>query len=170
MLYTVTKGSTALFDAIGLRLKLIRGAHNRRHVLLILSYGGDNHSLHSENATKKFVREADCQIYALGIFANLSDPTLRREEREGPKVLTDIAKMSGGRMFPVTKTDVRESLQEGAAKQRGSCNEVCATGRDSRPGGHLPATTRWSSEGTGIGMAAILKLLIARRYYAPTFW
>lgn len=104
MLYTVPKGSTALFDAIHLGLELMKGAHNSRRVLLILSDGGDNHSRHSENATnKKFVREADCQIYALGIFANLSDPTLPREEREGPKVLADIAEMSGGRMFPVTK-------------------------------------------------------------------
>jgi Ca-activated chloride channel family protein len=110
MLYTVAKGSAALFDAIGLGLKLIRGAHNSRHVLLILSDGGDNHSRLSENATKKFVREADCQIYALGIFANLSDPTLRREEREGPRVLTDIAEMSGGRMFPVTKIDDLPSI------------------------------------------------------------
>jgi Ca-activated chloride channel family protein len=35
---------------------------------------------------------------------------LPREEREGPKVLADIAKMSGGRMFPVTKVDDLPSI------------------------------------------------------------
>ena len=44
MMFTSAKGSTALLDAIYLGLSQMRGAHNGKRALLIISDGGDNHS------------------------------------------------------------------------------------------------------------------------------
>src|SRR2546427_3936681 len=68
MMLTVPKGRTALLDAIYLGLSQMRGAHNAKRALLILSDGGDNHSRYNESDIKRLVKEADTQLYAVGIF------------------------------------------------------------------------------------------------------
>jgi Ca-activated chloride channel family protein len=60
------------------------------------------------------VREADVQIYAIGIF----DPASSREVPEliwGPTLLNDLAEITGGRMFPVELHNINE-LPDIAAK------------------------------------------------------
>ncbi len=99
LMYTGAKGLTALFDGVYLGLSQMRGAHNTKKALLILSDGGDNHSRYSETEVRKFVREADVQIYAIGLFDPDGGPT--PEEREGPSLLSDMTMMTGGRTFVV---------------------------------------------------------------------
>src|SRR6202050_726927 len=99
LMYTGAHGLTALFDGVYLGLSQMRGAHNTKKALLILSDGGDNHSRYSETEVRKFVREADVQIYAIGLFDPDGAPT--PEEREGPGLLGDLTMMTGGRMFAV---------------------------------------------------------------------
>ena len=98
-MYTGAHGLTALFDGVYLGLSQMRGAHNTKKALLILSDGGDNHSRYSETEVRKFVREADVQIYAIGLFDPDGGPT--PEEREGPSLLSDLTMMTGGRTFVV---------------------------------------------------------------------
>jgi Ca-activated chloride channel family protein len=99
LMYTGAHGMTALFDGVYLGLSQMRGAHNTKKALLILSDGGDNHSRYSETEVRKFVREADVQIYAIGLFDPDGGPT--PEEREGPGLLGDMTMMTGGRTFVV---------------------------------------------------------------------
>src|ERR1700678_626155 len=99
LMYTGAHGLTALFDGVYLGLSQMRGAHNTKKALLILSDGGDNHSRYSETEIRKFVREADVQIYAIGLFDPDGAPT--PEEREGPGLLGDLTMMTGGRTFVV---------------------------------------------------------------------
>jgi Ca-activated chloride channel family protein len=99
LMYTGAHGLTALFDGVYLGLSQMRGAHNTKKALLILSDGGDNHSRYSETEVRKFVREADVQIYAIGLFDPDGGPT--PEEREGPSLLGDMTMMTGGRTFVV---------------------------------------------------------------------
>src|SRR5216684_5928173 len=68
MLPTSAKGSTALLDAIYLGLSQMRGARNAKRALLIISDGGDNHSRYGDKDIKRLVREADTQLYSIGIF------------------------------------------------------------------------------------------------------
>src|ERR1035438_5071285 len=68
MMLTAPKGRTALLDAIYLGLSQMRGAHNPKRALLILSDGGDNHSRYNENDIKRLVKEADTQLYAIGLY------------------------------------------------------------------------------------------------------
>ena len=99
LMYTGAHGLTALYDGVYLGLSQMRGAHNTKKALLIISDGGDNHSRYSETEIRKFVREADVQIYAIGLFEPDGGPTV--EEREGPALLNDLAMMTGGRTFIV---------------------------------------------------------------------
>ena len=101
MMMTSPKGRTALLDAIYLGLSQMRGAHNAKRALLILSDGGDNHSRYNENDIKRLVREADTQLYAIGIFDPLGYRNRTPEELNGPSLLSEITELTGGRVFAV---------------------------------------------------------------------
>jgi len=103
MLYTSAHGMTALFDGVYLGLSQMRGAHNTKKALLIISDGGDNHSRYTETEIRKFVREADVQIYVIGNFD--SDGGRTTEERNGPSLLEDMTEMTGGRLFIVQRLE-----------------------------------------------------------------
>ena len=101
MMFTSAHGRTALLDAIYLGLSEMRGARNAKRALLIISDGGDNHSRYNESDIKSFLREADCQLYAVGIFDPIDIRARTPEEAEGPSLLDELSQMSGGRLFPV---------------------------------------------------------------------
>jgi Ca-activated chloride channel homolog len=103
MLYTSAHGMTALFDGVYLGLSQMRGAHNTKKALLIISDGGDNHSRYTETEIRKFVREADVQIYVIGNFD--TDGGRTTEERNGPSLLEDMTEMTGGRLFIVQRLE-----------------------------------------------------------------
>ena len=101
MMLTAPKGRTALLDAIYLGLSQMRGAHNGKRALLILSDGGDNHSRYNESDIKRLVKEADTQLYAIGIFDPLGYRNRTPEELNGPSLLSEVTEMTGGRVFAV---------------------------------------------------------------------
>jgi Ca-activated chloride channel homolog len=101
LMLTAPKGRTALLDAIYLGLSEMRGAHNAKRALLILSDGGDNHSRYNENDIKRLVREADTQLYAIGIYDPLGYRNRTPEELNGPSLLSEITELTGGRVFAV---------------------------------------------------------------------
>jgi Ca-activated chloride channel family protein len=98
-LATVHAGNrTALLDAIYFGIEKMKQAKYERRALLIVSDGGDNRSRYTEGEVRSAVREADTQIYSIGIF----DPYAATvEERNGPLLLTDISDETGGRLFRV---------------------------------------------------------------------
>ena len=101
MMFTASRGRTALLDAVYLGLSQMRGAHNAKRALLIISDGGDNHSRYSENDVKNFLKEADCQLYAIGIYDAIGIRSRTSEELNGPSLLSEMTDMTGGRVFPV---------------------------------------------------------------------
>ena len=105
LMLTSAKGRTALLDAIYLGLSQMRGAHNGKRALLILSDGGDNHSRYNESDIKRLVKEADTQLYAIGIFDPLGYRNRTPEELNGPSLLSEITEMTGGRVFSVEKLE-----------------------------------------------------------------
>jgi Ca-activated chloride channel family protein len=103
MMYTGAGGRTALFDGIYLALSQMKDAHpGYKKALLVVSDGGDNHSRYTENDVRSFLKEADCQLYAVGVY-DANDMARSREERYGPTLLAELAEMSGGRAFPVSR-------------------------------------------------------------------
>lgn len=98
-------GRTSLLDAIHLALGQMKGAHNLRKAIVILSDGGDNRSRYTTSEVKNAMLESDVQLYAMGIF----DPEeIRRktsEEEKGPKLLDYLAEQTGGRLYFVENLD-----------------------------------------------------------------
>jgi Ca-activated chloride channel homolog len=105
MLLSAPKGRTALLDAIYLGLSEMRGAHNAKRALLILSDGGDNHSRYNESDIKRLVKEADTQLYAIGIFDPAGYRNRTLEEGNGPSLLGEVTELTGGRVFPVERLE-----------------------------------------------------------------
>ena len=102
LMFTSAHGMTALLDGIYLGLSQMKGAHNTKKALLIISDGGDNHSRYTETDVRRYVKEADVQIYAIGIFE--SQPcNMSPEECHGPALLSELTQMTGGRSFAVNQ-------------------------------------------------------------------
>jgi Ca-activated chloride channel homolog len=112
LMFTRDAGRTALFDAIYLGLSQMRGAHNSRKALLIISDGGENHSRYSEGDVREYLKESDVQLYAIGIYEPLADRYRTPEEGEGPALLQELADMSGGRVFPVSNVNDLPDIAE----------------------------------------------------------
>ena len=99
--FTQSKGRTALLDGVLLALRTMKKVHNPRKALIVISDGGDNSSRYTETELKNFVKEADVQIYAIGIYEPVSSRGRTPEELAGPGLLTDISEPTGGRHFVV---------------------------------------------------------------------
>ena len=79
----------------------MKEAKNSKKALLIISDGGDNSSRYTEREIKNLVKEADVQIYAIGIFEPIGSRGRTPEELSGPGLLSEISEQTGGRHFPV---------------------------------------------------------------------
>ena len=110
--FTQSKGKTALLDGVYLALHQMKKAKNARKALLVISDGGDNNSRYTETEIKNLVREADVQIYAIGIFEPAATRGRTAEELAGPSLLSEIAEQTGGRHFPVENQNELPNIAE----------------------------------------------------------
>src|SRR6266513_2869677 len=99
--FTQSKGRTALLDAVYLALHEMKKAKNPRKALLIISDGGDNSSRYTEPEIRNRVKEADAQIYAIGIYESMAARGRTPEEAAGQGLLSELAEITGGRQYPV---------------------------------------------------------------------
>jgi Ca-activated chloride channel family protein len=97
-------GLTAMFDAINMAVHEMKKAKNSRKAIVIISDGGDNHSQYTSSQIESLVREADVQIYAMGVFEPSLSFGLSKEEVSGPKLLSEITTQTGGRAFAAAVT------------------------------------------------------------------
>jgi Ca-activated chloride channel family protein len=164
MMSTKPQGHTALLDAIYLGIRQMKNARYRKRALLVISDGGDNHSRYHEARIRNDLREADCQLYAMGIF---DDHDMKRtpEERKGPTLLSELAEIAGGRAFRVSSLD---ELPDVAAK-------ISMELRDQYVLGYKPGSARhdgaWRSIKVKVAPPANLPPLhvYARNgYYSPS--
>lgn len=119
---TATSGGlTALLDAVHVGLQEMKRAKNPRKALVVISDGGDNNSRYTSSEIAKLVREADVQIYAMGVFeptlsfglpASLSGGKLGPAEMDGPRLLSEISNQTGGRALAATNLRELPSIAE----------------------------------------------------------
>lgn len=95
----IPAGHTALLDAIYMGLAKMRSARYQRRALLIISDGGDNRSRYRAKEIKSLVKEADVQIYAIGLFDSVFKTP---EEWAGKRLLTEITEATGGRTITLS--------------------------------------------------------------------
>ena len=107
-----TGGLTALLDAVNLGIGEMKKAKNPRKALIVISDGGDNNSRYSQEEIRGLVREADTQLYAMGVFEPVLFLGLSKEEVSGPKLLAEIAEQTGGRAFGVSEAGQLPAIAE----------------------------------------------------------
>jgi Ca-activated chloride channel homolog len=83
----------------------MKHARNARKALIVLSDGGDNFSRRSLRELKTTLMESDTQVYALGVFDRDYSRKHTPEERNGPRLLDQVAVETGGRDYPVLSLD-----------------------------------------------------------------
>jgi Ca-activated chloride channel family protein len=163
--FTESKGNTALLDAVYLALSQMKKAHNPRRAILIISDGGDNSSRYTESEVKNAVREADVQIYAIGIFEAFGVRGRTLEESNGPRLLSEIAEQTGGRHFEV---DNLAELVDVAAKIGTELRNEYVLGYSpknaARDGKYRRVLVRLAKT---VGLPP-LKAMFRTGYYAPT--
>jgi len=94
------EGRTALYDAIELSLHQLEFGRQAKKTLIVISDGGDNHSLHTLEQVKQDVLSSLVTIYTVGIYDE--DDT---EKNEG--VLKNLARVSGGMFYhPTTLEEI----------------------------------------------------------------
>ncbi|MCX6610019.1 MAG: VWA domain-containing protein [Acidobacteria bacterium] len=111
--FTQAKGRTALLDGIYLAMNQMKKAKNPRKAVLVISDGGDNSSRYTESEIKNLEREADVQLYAIGIFESVGARGRTAEELSGPGLLNDLAEQTGGKHFAIENVN---ELPDVAAK------------------------------------------------------
>ena len=106
-------GKTALYDAVIAGLdQLDKGAY-QKHVLVVLSDGGDNASEHSEKEMLRRVEASSALIYTI------VDPDVFTPGEGNRGVLRRLAKLSGGlAYFPKGEREVVENFMEIAGNIR----------------------------------------------------
>jgi VWFA-related protein len=85
-------GQTALYDAIAVAQERLRSGTRGKKVLLIISDGGDNRSVHILPEILETAEQSHAILYTMGIFDD-EDPD------QNPGVLKHLAEATGGEVF-----------------------------------------------------------------------
>ena len=89
-------GSTALWDGMYLGVNELKNSRYQRKAMVVISDGGDNHSRYTESELRSLLKEADVEVYAIGM---LHPYATRLEEKRGPLELDEVTSVTGGRVF-----------------------------------------------------------------------
>jgi VWFA-related protein len=89
---TSTAGQTALYDAVAEALERLRAGSRDKKVLIVISDGGDNASVHSLAEVLKMAGQSSAVVYTIGIFD-------QQDEDQNPGVLRHLARATGGEAF-----------------------------------------------------------------------
>jgi Ca-activated chloride channel homolog len=91
-------GATALWDGMYLGIKELKNSRYQRKAMVVISDGGDNHSRYTESELRSLLKEADVEVYAIGMFDRYAT---RLEEKKGPLQLDEVTSVTGGRVLSV---------------------------------------------------------------------
>lgn len=125
---TTARGQTALFDAIAQGLRQLAEGHRSRHVLVVVSDGGDNASRTRFSEVLDTALRNDVVIYAIGIYDS-------NDRDAKPGLLRQLASATGGEaFFPQANSEVTPLLERIARDIRSSytVGYVPAAGTESR--------------------------------------
>jgi Ca-activated chloride channel family protein len=92
------RGQTALYDAAYLGIEKVKQGRHTKRAIVLISDGQDNSSRYTYGELRKLLKEANVQIYCLGIveLAGGSGGTL---DLQGQSILEEISQTTGGKAF-----------------------------------------------------------------------
>lgn len=158
-------GLTAMLDAINTGLHEMKTAKNPRKAMIVVSDGGDNHSQYTPAQIESLVREADVQVYAMGVFEPTFSFGLSAEEVSGPKLLSEISNQTGGRAFAAAvSSDLPSVASRIAVELRNQYVLAYYSTNQARDGKYRKVEIKLSQPP---GIAAPLKTHWRQGYYAP---
>ena len=97
LVYKNSKGCTTLYDSIYLALNKMKQGQNPKKAILIITDGEDTCSRYSMVNVRNAVKEADVQIFAIGIVTSYySDFSYGRS---GRSVLEELSEITGGKAY-----------------------------------------------------------------------
>jgi Ca-activated chloride channel family protein len=156
------EGSTALWDAMYLGVKELKNSRYQRKAMVVISDGGDNHSRYTESQLKSLLKEADIEVYAIGMFDRYAT---RIEEKKGPLQLDDVTSVTGGRVFsahdPVELSHAVTQISHELRNQYVLGYYPNDRNRDGKWRRLKIRLTGWASQ-------AKIRLYARKGYYAPT--
>ncbi len=93
-----TKGQTALYDASYLGLEKVKQGRHQKRAILLISDGQDNASRYTYGELRKQLKEANVQIYSIGIveMGGGAGGTL---DLQGQGILEEVSQTTGGKAF-----------------------------------------------------------------------
>jgi Ca-activated chloride channel homolog len=103
-------GQTKLYDAIVTALERLQEGRHDKKVLLVISDGGDNASLHKLAQVTDLAARSTAVIYTIGIFDE-------DDEDQNPRVLRHLAQATGGEAFLPDKLDEIVGICENIARE-----------------------------------------------------
>jgi len=105
-------GRTALYDAVVAGLEHLQEASHQKRVLVVLSDGEDNASMHSDDAMLERAARSDALIYTISTADLMSNDG-------NPGVLKKLARVSGGASYaPGSEREVVDAFREIAGNIR----------------------------------------------------
>jgi Ca-activated chloride channel homolog len=93
-----TKGQTALYDAAYLGVEKVKAGRHQKRAMLLISDGQDNSSRYTYGELRKLLKEANVQIYCIGIV-EMGGASGSALDLQGQSILEEIAQVTGGKAF-----------------------------------------------------------------------
>jgi VWFA-related protein len=105
----VTRGQTALYDAVAKGLDELQAGSRDKKVLVVVSDGGDNASRRKLDEVMKLAEESTAVIYTVGVFDT-------DDQDRNPGVLNRLARATGGEAFLPRQLDEVVAICERIAR------------------------------------------------------
>ena len=103
-------GQTALYDAAYLGVEKVKEGRHDKRAVLIVSDGQDNASRYNYGELRQLLKEADVQVYCIGILEEGTDAGSVLD-RQGQLILEEIARTTGGMaFFPSSHSELEDSV------------------------------------------------------------
>jgi Ca-activated chloride channel family protein len=112
-----TRGSTALYDAVIGSLDHLKKGHKDKKVLLVITDGDDDASRKTFEDAIKAAQQSNATIYTIGVFSDDDRKHEKRMVRHSKKVLTELAKATGGEAYFPESLDQVKPICEQAARE-----------------------------------------------------
>jgi Ca-activated chloride channel family protein len=136
-------GRTALYDGIVAALEHLKRGDRDKKVLIVISDGGDNASLHKLGPTLALAVKSEAIIYTVGLFTE-GDPD------QNPRVLKQLAVTTGGEAFlPKSLGEVVPICEQIARDIRGQYTVTYISTNVSQDGAHRAIQVKAHTPGRG---------------------